>query len=222
MAEADVEISTSWIWLREALRLVYEAVGSLELAKKLLVGWLAAGDVPWSCVSWKGLDAAGIAKLERELREPGPVVFLGGGPPTAYYEGDLRFWAASLAIDWEDNRARELYVIGGAVAQGIKVSRPHVEKRISELVGDPAVPLPIPMEAAKPIVDASSKTWITDEFKQMKEAGELPAGITDCSRVLHARMRDAHRKNPNLRLLAPRSIENGLRDWGLWPPGSTK
>jgi hypothetical protein len=66
MAKAGVK-STTWIWLRDALALVHVAVGSLELAKELLIKWLAAGDLPWSCMSWKGLDAAGVAKLEREL-----------------------------------------------------------------------------------------------------------------------------------------------------------
>jgi hypothetical protein len=90
------------------------------------------------------------------------------------------------------------------------------------LPSDHAVSVPVPAEAAKPTVDVSPKAWITDMFKRMKEAGELPAGITDCSRALHGRMKDAHKKDPNLRVLAQRSIENGLRDWGLWRPGSTK
>jgi hypothetical protein len=128
MAKAGVETSIEWIWQRDALAWVHEAFGSLELAKELLVKWLAAGDVPWSCVSWKGLDAAGVVKLEQDLREPGPLVFL--TPTKAYHEGDSRFWAAGLAIDWEDNSAREQYVIGGAAALGIKVSREHVLARL--------------------------------------------------------------------------------------------
>jgi hypothetical protein len=89
MAKAGVETSIEWIWLRDALAWVHEAFGSLELAKELLVKWLAAGDVPWSCGSWKGLDAAGVVKLELDLREPGPLVFL--TPTKAYHEGASRW-----------------------------------------------------------------------------------------------------------------------------------
>ena len=62
MAKADDTSSTiDLIWLREALALAAAALGSEVLAKELLREWMAAGKLPWSCVSWKGLDAEDIA-----------------------------------------------------------------------------------------------------------------------------------------------------------------
>src|SRR5215211_7543267 len=116
------DTSTDWISLREALALAAAALGSQALAKERLLEWLAAGQLPWSCASWKGEDAAGVAKLQRESRK-GPVFFF---PSAGYREGDARFWEADLAIDWEDNGAREMYVVGGAQALGIKVSHGHL------------------------------------------------------------------------------------------------
>ena len=102
MAKADDTTSTSdWVWLRDALDLAAAALGSRALAKERLMEWLAAGKLPWSCMSWEGLDAASIAKLRQE------------------------FWGASLVeIDWGDNAAYEaVFVSDGARARGIKVPR---------------------------------------------------------------------------------------------------
>jgi hypothetical protein len=131
MAKADGTISTTdWIWLREALALAVAALGSVALAKKRLTEWLAAGKVPWVCMSWEGLDAEGVAKLKRESRE-GPLLLFppraGYYPSAAYYPGDPQFWSAGLKINWEDDEAHEPFVINGAQALGIKVSRAHVQ-----------------------------------------------------------------------------------------------
>ena len=85
----------------------------------------AAGELPWSCTEWKGLDAEGIASLKRETGRG----HLGEAyihiPSSAYHEGDPRFWRAGLKIDWEDKGADE-NATGGARASGIKVSRTHL------------------------------------------------------------------------------------------------
>ena len=127
MAKANDKSSTiDWIWLRDALALSVKALGSVALAKELLRKWLAAGKLPWSCTSWKGLDAEGIAWLEQESRVgilSGKILFL--IPSTAYHQGDPQFWLASLTIDWEDNLAGE-NAVEGAKASGVKVSRNHL------------------------------------------------------------------------------------------------
>jgi hypothetical protein len=125
MAKADDTIV--WIWLRDALTLAAATFGSVALAKEQLTEWLAAGKMPWSCMSWRGLDAEGIAKLKRENRENSVgSIFLIGIPRAAYYRGGTQFWSARLKIDWEDNWARETFAIDGAQALGIKVSRMHL------------------------------------------------------------------------------------------------
>ena len=44
--------NTPDIWLREALALAVTVLGSVALADQRLREWLAAGKVPWSCMSW--------------------------------------------------------------------------------------------------------------------------------------------------------------------------
>ena len=127
MAKAD-ETSSTMIWLRDALALAVVAFGSMKLAKIRLTEWLAAGKLPWSCMSWKGLNAEEIATLDREQR--GWIVghiF----PSVAYHEGDPQFWRANLNIDWEENEAREK-ATGGARALGVKVSREHLVALLPE------------------------------------------------------------------------------------------
>jgi hypothetical protein len=112
MAKANDANSTDMIWLRDALALALEALGSAALAKERLRKWLAAGELPWSCMEWKGLDAEGLAQKRREQlnaerlavkRGVGRVIY--SLPSAAYYSGDPRFWSATLGIDWEDNGA---------------------------------------------------------------------------------------------------------------------
>jgi hypothetical protein len=134
MATADDALADS-IWLRDALALAVAALGSEALAKERLTEWLAAGELPWTCMQWNGLDAEGIAKLKQKS-SAGAAYFVPTSrrarssrtirpyPPAAYCSGDPQFWSAlGLEVDWEDDRACETYVIGGAEAEGIKVSR---------------------------------------------------------------------------------------------------
>ena len=115
----DIPIITSsrsdWVWLRDALDLAAVALGSRALAKERLTEWLAAGKLPWSCMSWEGLDAAGIAKLRQELRAAG---IMSVAAWAAYHNGDPQFWGTSLVeIDWGDNAAYEtVFVSDGARA----------------------------------------------------------------------------------------------------------
>ena len=123
MAKANDKSSTiDWIWLHDALMLAIPRFGSVVLAKIRLKEWLAAGELPWSCMQWDGLDAEGIARLDQENRVSivGYII-----PSVAYHEGDPQFWRANLKIDWEQNGARQ-QATGGARALGIKVSREHL------------------------------------------------------------------------------------------------
>jgi hypothetical protein len=87
-------------------------------------------------MSWKGLDAESIARLDREQRDligrknRGWIV-LCDFPSVAYHEGDPQFWRANLKIDWEENSACE-QATGGAKALGIKVSSTHLAELLPE------------------------------------------------------------------------------------------
>ena len=95
------------------------------------------GKLPWSCMSWKGLDAEGLAEKQREKLKAerlakkrrkqrncmGRVIY--SIPSVAYCSGDPGFWRATLRINWEDNAAYEARR-HGAKALGITVSRTHL------------------------------------------------------------------------------------------------
>jgi hypothetical protein len=211
MAKADDTTSTTdWIWLREALALAVAAHGSVALAKERLREWLAAGEVPWTCVSWSGLDAKGLAKLKS--REGLLGLFRAPYcPSAAYHPGDPQFWNAGLKIDWEDDGAHELARVDGAQALGIKVSHTHLLELLPEG--------PRKHEQVR-----GAGVWIAGEVKRMKKAGEIPPDIriTDLARDLERRMHKAAASNNSIRAIKARSIENGLREWGLWPITSIK
>src|SRR5215469_61140 len=101
MAKADNSSSIiDWIWLRDALALAEARFGSTVLAKERLIKWLAAGELPWSCMSFDALDAEGIARLDRENEES---IVLHIIPSAVLHEGRSDFWRANLNIWWEEN-----------------------------------------------------------------------------------------------------------------------
>jgi len=206
MAKADDTINTSdWVFLRDALDLAAVALGSRALARERLTEWLTAGKLQWSCLSWEGLDGAGIAKLRQELRAAG---IMSVAPSAAYYNGDPQFWRSSLVeIDWGSNAAYEaVFVSDGARARGIKVSRAHLLALL------PGVP-----RERKQLRGAGA--WVAAEASRMKAANEIPPDIriTDFARELATRMDKAAASNRSIRPIKSRSIESKLRDWGLWP-----
>lgn len=135
MATADdTTTKTDWIWLREARDLAAVRFGSKSLALKRLREWMAAGKLRWIAEDWEGLDAAGIEKLDRDLRTSGVVTL---AARVAFYNGDPRFWDADLTdleIDVKKNAAREAHGrMGGAQAEGIKVWRTHFLELVPEV-----------------------------------------------------------------------------------------
>ena len=209
----DIPIITSsrsdWVWLRDALALAAVALGSRALAKERLTEWLAAGKLAWSGMSWEGLDAAGIAKLRRELRAAG---IMSVAAWAAYHNGDPQFWGSSLVeIDWGDNAAYEtVFVSDGAQARGIRVPRVHLHALLSS--GRERKQLP------------GAAAWIAAEASRMKAANEIPPDIriTDFARELARRMDKAATSDRSIRPIKSRSIEKKLRDWALWPTSSIK
>ena len=216
MAKANDKSSTiDWIWLSDALVIATVSFGGMVLAKERLGEWLAAGELPWSCMSWKGLDAERIARLDREQRElidqknRGWIV-LHIFPSVAYHEGDPQFWRANLNIGWEENEAWEK-ATGGARALGIKVSREHLVALLPEE----------PREGEEV---HGAGAWIAAEAKRMKDANEISPdiGISDFARELKRRMDRAAACDKSLRPIQWRSIKNKLPEWGLWPVTSIK
>ena len=165
MAKADDTSSTiDWIWLRDALELAVAALGSVVLAKERLKEWLAAGKLPWSCMSWEGLDAEGIAKLERESRELIEQCLL-----TSHRPRITRATLSSgrhLKIDWEDN--------GGARATRLAAHKPWGSRcRVTHLLAL------LPEEPREGEEVRGAGAWIAAEAKRMKEDGEIPDGHQD-------------------------------------------
>lgn len=188
--------TSDWVWLRDALDLAAAALGSRALAKGRLTEWLAAGKLPWSCMSWEGLDAAAIARLRQELRVAG---IMSVAPLAPYYNGDPKFWGTSLVeIDWADNAAYD------------KVPR----ARLLALFRGP--------RERKQWRGAGA--WIAAEAGRMKAANEIPPDIriTDFARELARRMDKAATSDRSLSPIKSRSIEKKHRDWGLWPITSIK
>jgi hypothetical protein len=183
MAKADDTISTSWPWLRDALALAKAAFGSEALAKARLTEWLAAGKLPWRCMSWSGLDAEGIAKLRQELRADGIMLL---APSAAYCEGDSQFWeAASLLIDWEDSTACESgLVTDGAQALGIEVSQAHLRTLLPKRsLNEDAQTMPAEQEVLEP---KAWLAWARKEYPQQRN--ERPSSYI---RRLHGLMQKA-------------------------------
>jgi hypothetical protein len=216
MAKANDKSSTIyWIWLHDALALAIPHFGSAVLAEIRLKEWLAAGELPWSCKQWDGLDAEGIARLDREQRElidqknRGWIV-LHILPSVAYHEGDPQFWRANLNIHWEENGARE-NATGGARALGIRISR----ERLRAL---------LPEEPREGEEVHGAGEWIAAEAKRMKDANEISPdiGISEFARELERRMKKAAITDKSLRPIKWRSIKNKLREWGCWPVTSIK
>jgi hypothetical protein len=198
-----------WIWLHDALERATKAFGSEGLAKERLREWMAYSQLPWSCMSFKGLDADGIADLREKTRNP-IVGFI--YPSAVYHNGDPAFWRANLEIWWNENEntAREK-ATGGATARGIKVSLTHL------------APL-LPEAPREPEEVHGAKKWIAAKAKEMKAANKIPQDITisDFARELASQMRKAAPSDTSLRPIGWKSIKNRLPEWGLWPVTSIK
>ena len=192
MAKATRTTSTDRMPLREARALLVEVYGSPRLAEGMLRDGLAAGGMPWGSLLQKG-------------------------------ETSDDFWKSQPRVNFEENSAsnkpyvRMFYVGGGIIDPpepplgcehfGIWLSRPHVLALLPE-------DHPHKNEQVR-----GAGVWITAEVKRMKEVGKIPdgIGITEFSHDLAQRMKEAAATNRSIRAIKARSIENGLREWGLWP-----
>jgi hypothetical protein len=196
--KASSNATTTRIWLSEARELVVEAKGSGHLAERLLVEWLGEGKVRWSCKLFEGPSASDLPARQREAAR-GAVRWI--APNVAYSDGDPAFWRIPPKIDWEENSAHEPYVVGGARAEGIEVALEDVLALLPE-------------EPGRPGKATTTKKWVTDQFRRMKQAGEIPPAIRKLANELAKRMKkDPAVKKP----VGARHIENMLRIWRLWP-----
>src|SRR5262249_18459328 len=104
-------ITTTWILLSAALALLVDSYRDQELAKRALLGALAAGAVPWRCAGFEG------------RREP--------GDPDS---GDRRFWRERggnqihLRVYWEEDSAETWAWRGRYLAFHIELLRKNVRE----------------------------------------------------------------------------------------------
>jgi hypothetical protein len=136
--KAGGNTTTSWIPLREAKALVVKAYEASQLAERLLKDWLGEERVRWSCKLFEPARVSELASFQRECAAGGVVHFVA---KTAYSEGDPAFWRTSLEINWEESSAREMYVMGGTRAYGIRVAREDVLALLPEEPSEIAPPL---------------------------------------------------------------------------------
>jgi hypothetical protein len=164
MAEADDALA-DWIWLRDARNLATGPLGSKVRAQKLIVRWMAAGNLPWVADEWEGPDAADTAEIDQGVDEYGNV------PPIFFTNGDPQFMVHA-GIDWKDNMAHARN--HGARAEGIKVPR----TRLLELL--PRVREH--METARPPAPPAAKK---DRLKPQKPKGRKKPQVDRILLALH-------------------------------------
>jgi hypothetical protein len=191
MAKAGNKTIT-WILLRDARALVVEAYQSPSTAER----WLQEGN-------W----AHPLALLEN--RWPHPIE----SDPwmnDATRLGDPQFWCPSvevgglrlwiLSVNWQESSAHRNGMTGYTVSR-IEVPREDVVALLPRAL--------VPVSAR----GEPGKRWLEAEVKRREAAGDVPKSISDFSRELASKMAGV----PGLSPLKARTIENRLRDWGLWP-----
>ena len=161
---------------------------------------------------------------EKLLREEGAA----GRLPWGYLRrnGDARddeFWRFGR-INFEENSAFvgvTLFFAGPGVGHdgglrsteylGIWVSRAYVLALL-------------PKEPSEREEAHGAGTWIVQEARRMKAAGEISDGIkiTDLAKELERRMKAAAAIDRSLRAVGWRYIKNMLPVWGCWPVSSIK
>jgi hypothetical protein len=112
------------------------------------------------------------------------------------------FWRDHLTIAIVDGQARVIPL--KALSPG------NYEYRLSEVAVRRAFARQPPTDTAPAI---SSATWIENAVEERRAAGKTYPNITALSVELSKAMEVDPQANP----LKPRTIENRLREWGLWP-----
>jgi hypothetical protein len=140
-------------------------------------------------------------------------------------ELDRSFWRDIKLYADKDRRGRD--VVGLRLKPGVEQST--ISKctfylhRADCLKTWPKISISSP--AATPLrTSRGNAEWIADEAKRMKRNNEIPADIRilQFAKLLAERLNDAARTDRSLRPMKAKSIENKLRDWGLWPVTSIR
>lgn len=127
---------------------------------------------------------------------------------------DLRDEWLKLFAETEWFKQNERLMMRALVDKGCRFLEHHgdVETRFELVLPEPASPPPQRQAETR-----SPKSLIEAEVTRRVAAGEHYDTITGLSRSLHEWMKTGSGKP-----LASRTIENRLRDWGLWPLPSKK
>jgi hypothetical protein len=180
-----------WITLRGVRDLVAEAFLSPAYvgtwAKEQLIPGLVAGRV-----RWRAKAADPVEKSHGFWQQP-----------------DTWF-----RIDWQENSVARL-ISGALVIGGVRDCRLIGV----ELAREDIEALLWPEEPRENVPARGPGAWFAAEIKLMKVAGEIRPGIriSKLASKLERRMAKAAVTDRSLRPIKAKSIENGLRGWGLWP-----
>jgi hypothetical protein len=108
MAKAAAK-SITWTLLRDAKARVAEVYGSPRLAEQLLVEWLAAGRLRWSC---KRIDARVPKTHPLATRKEGAEFW---GERGFWSERRAGIWTLGLYVNWAESWARNGYTAWAVV-----------------------------------------------------------------------------------------------------------
>jgi hypothetical protein len=90
-------------------------------------------------------------------------------------------------------------------------------KRWLPNVPNTALPIEKPIAVERGTPRLSTKKLLADEHEYRKEQGVIPDTITPYSRQLAEWILKLSKTDKRVRPSKPRSIENRLREWGMWP-----
>jgi hypothetical protein len=198
MAEANKKPSTA-IWLSEAgARLAEGHGGSSRVAEELLRDEVAADRMLWGYLKKRG-DAP-----DGELWQSARIDLEECYAITGYDIND-RVLSGTEPLKWLGiGTGTGRHGLWRTEWFGIWMS-PHV-----------LALLPEDSRRQKSNNHGASGMWIAAEIERMRP-DEIPATITELARELAHRMDKAAKINRAVRPIKARSIENRLREWGLWP-----
>ena len=198
MAKAKPNTTTARIRYSQALKFAGEYLGDSEYAEREIEKGLIAGEVPWWCARFEA-----------------PPQYSGPGP------GDPKFWEVDpdrlctrdgpvvvLRTRGVHTKGDSAKRIDGAAAFGIELDHSALV-RLNLLPPDDTDSNQVETRSGKRLIEA--------EVKRRAAEGERWDSITRLSENLHEWMKTVSDKP-----LVAKSIENGLRDWGLWPLISKK
>jgi hypothetical protein len=214
-AEKSTPSARVWLPLNKAFDHMVQRIRSPDAAEARLRRILEAGQ--WRGESFDGTETFDGSKIEGDIW---PWAKLDIPNCAATFEVDARSIEGGTnlyagAINWVDPDYDE---------RTGEVLRPSVlyltTLALKAIEGIACIEMLLPTDSADHATP-SADAWIQIEVGRRKAKGDVPGKITEFSKELAEALANAAVTNKSLRVLKPRTIENRLRDWQLWPIQAT-